>query len=101
MSKMLVENDKLFVIMTADKKCIVRGKTRYILATIEEERGNYKLYTCRHGSSVSRNMQSNKAYLNLTDNVKELYGTKSNYYKADELPELIAVRARTTYEVDL
>lgn len=101
----IIVDDKVYVIMTEDKRCIVRGRknTKFVLATIDEE-CNYKLFTCRQSKVILENMNNtySNSYVYLTDTVKQLYGVHSRYYKADcGVPKLIAVRAEAQYNIQL
>ena len=102
----IIIGDELYLIMTEDKKCIIRGRktTRYILATIEEACGNYKVFTCRQPSVIVRGMNECFAHsrVEITDNVKELYNVDSRVYSPQKgLPKLIAVKAQVQYKAQL
>lgn len=98
---MIIGNEKNYVIMTKDKKCIVKGSknTKLVLTTLDEK-CNLMLYTCRQKKIVCNNLNAGYRNLTLTDNVRDLYKTKNKYYSDSGLPELIAVKIKTTYEVE-
>lgn len=94
MNKVLSVNDKMYVIMTEDKKCILRGrKNTSLVLSLIDEKDNHKLFTCRQPSEVVSNLNSDMTRVWLTDNAKKLY--------SDKKPKLIAVRAYLEYRVEL
>lgn len=102
----LIIGDELYLIMTEDKKCIIRGRktTRYILTTIDESCGNYKVFTCRQPSVIVKGMNEGFAnsHVEMTDNVKELYNVDSKMYKPQNgVPKLVAVKAQVQYKAQL
>ena len=93
-------DDKLFAIVTSDRKCILKGRktTRFILATIDEHT-NYKLFTCRHVKEVLANLKCNSRRVWLTDTVKELYNIKTHEQEKELLNTLTSVRVQVKYQI--
>ena len=59
MNKVLSVNDKMYAIMTEDKKCILRGrKNTSLVLSLIDEKDNHKLFTCRQPSEVVSNLNS-------------------------------------------
>lgn len=83
------------VIMTEDKKCILRGtaKTRYELCLVEEK-SKRQIKEAR-GIKSAEDIVKYNDFIRLSDAVKEFYGTDSNLYREGEkVPKLIGVKAR-------
>lgn len=102
MTKTLSIDDSGFVIMTKDKKCILKGRknTNFMLFTLHEK-AHKKLYICRHKSDVVRRLNSEFGTIWISDEVKKLYGVDGNVYFGSGLPELIAERVHMRYEIDI
>lgn len=102
MDKVLKVNDTMFVVMTVDRKCILRGrKNTRLLLSLVDEKNNHKLFTCRHAKEVLDNLNSNRYTIWLTEEVRKLYGIKGNSYKNDKMPKLVEVRANLEYRINI
>lgn len=101
----VILDDMLYVIMTEDKKCIVRGSksSKFVLAKLDEQCGNFKVFTCRQSAVIvnAMNNQHRNKNVYLTDNVKELYNVDSTFFSTENMPKLIAVKAQTQYKIEL
>lgn len=104
MKRLIKVQDSSYVIMTSDKKCILKGRknTNFILVTLDENTQK-KLYVCRHKSDVIERLNSEFSSIWLSDEVMKMYGVKSKSYKVNKkvMPELIAVKVNVAYEIEV
>lgn len=96
--------DTRFVIMTSDKKCILRGNSKYNMTLcLVNEPSRLKVKVNRNGKAVLTSVKSsvNRSWANvkLSDAVKELYNTKDSFYNEEKIGELITVRVSAEYRI--
>ena len=84
------------VIMTPDKKCILRGKSRYgMQLCLVDEKSRLKVH--KWGITKGITNLVNTKYIRVSNNVKELYNIDGNKYDPAKMGELIAVKLNVTY----
>lgn len=84
------------VIMTQDKKCILRGKDTYNMCLcLIEEKSRFSIRKYRNVKNIEKNIDTR--YLRVSDKVKEFYKLDSNSYNKDKMGELISVKLKVTY----
>lgn len=83
------ENRK--VIMTKDRKCIVRGKGKdsYILCVVGEQ-SRYRIKDMVHAKYTIEKFQ--RTHLPISEGVKKLYNTESCWYSRELFGELEEVK---------
>lgn len=87
------------VVMTQDKKCILRGRSDYnmMLTTLDEKS---KLKVRKWG--ISKNFLDfvNKRHIKLSDKVKKLYNIEDDYYNEEKIGELIEIKAKSKIVIE-
>lgn len=76
---MILFEESCGVIMTADKKCIVRGRSRRKTLCLVGEKSRLRVYK----AGISKGIESlvELKYLELSDGVKKKYNIDTNMYK--------------------
>lgn len=92
------------IIMTPDKKCILRGNSKYNMTIcLVDEPSKLKVKHSRNGKamlqSVQAHMSKSWSNIKMTDAVRKLYNTDKSLYKEDELGELIAVKVEAKFSI--
>ena len=84
------------VIMTPDKKCILRGKSRYgMQLCLVDEKSRLKVRKWSISKGITNFVDTK--YIRVSNNAKELYNIAGNKYEPDKMGELIAVKLNVTY----
>lgn len=85
--------------MTPDRKCIVRGHSKYnmVLCTVDEK-SKFKIRYYRHYKNITDYTEYYK--IRVTEEVKKLYNLDSNMYNKEKMGELIGVKVKAYYEID-
>ena len=84
------------VIMTPDKKCVLRGKGSYNMCLcLVEEKSRYSIRKYRNVKNIEKYIDTR--WIKVSDKVKELYKLDSNRYNKDKMGELISVKLSVTY----
>ena len=96
---MILDKETRGVIMTPDKKCILRGHDNYhmVMCTVEEK-SKFKIKAYRHFKNITDYINTDR--LRITEQVKQLYGIDGNLYNAEKMGKLIGVKIKAYYEIE-
>ena len=84
------------VIMTTDKKCVLRGKGSYNMCLcLVEEKSRYSIRKYRNVKNIEKYIDTR--WIKVSDKVKELYNLDTNRYDKDKMGELVSVKLKVTY----
>lgn len=84
------------VIMTPDKKCVLRGKGSYNMCLcLVEEKSRYSIRKYRNVKNIEKYIDTR--WIKVSDKVKELYNLDTNKYDKDKMGELVSVKLKVTY----
>lgn len=87
------------VIMTPDKKCILRGHGAYKMKLhLLDEKSRLKIKMYKNTKGIADFID--KRFITVTDAVKEEYKLESNKYDSKIMGELIGVKLKATYELE-
>lgn len=82
------------VVMTQDKKCILRGRSDYnMMLTTLDEKSKLKVRKWGIGKNFLCFICNHK--IKLSDKVKELYDLSDDYYKEEKIGKLVEVKAKS------
>lgn len=84
------------VIMTQDKKCVLRGKGTYNMCLcLIEEKSRFSIRKYRNVKNIEKYIDTR--YIKVSDKVKELYNLDTDRYSKEKMGELISVKLKVTY----
>lgn len=96
MSKTIFE-ESCGIVMTKDKKCVVRGRNRQKILCLVDETCRARVYK----SGIAKNLESfiDQRFLKISDGVKREYNLDTNLYRdaKDVLGELETVKLKGVY----
>lgn len=96
---MIISKETRGVIMTSDKKCILRGHGAYKMKLhLIDEKSRLKIKMFKNTKGITDFID--KRFIAVSDAVKEEYKLESNKYDSKVLGELIGVKLNATYELE-
>lgn len=96
---MIISKETRGVIMTPDKKCILRGHDTYTMKLhLLDEKSRLKLKMYKNTKGITDFID--KRFITVTDAVKKMYNLTNNKYNSEIMGELIGVKLKATYELE-